>query len=570
MSQESIARALRRHYTQRKRFYRKLAPMPLVTGRVTSVAEARSLRSDPTGACPLGRLSAAAGCGCGARAFLDGLPQARAGIRQGADARLLERERLVTRSLSAAAQRLELLPSEGADAERGSVTRAIDTLTLEYQDVEAQIRAGSPRYAALMQPKPLRLGEVQELLGDDASVLLQYFVGRSHSYLWAVTQHAVTGVVLPSRGDIDQQVRPYLAALSAPAGSTAQLGAGHSDVGQPEIGEALSDMILGPVASHLSHLRVLIVADGIVHFLPFAALPDPRPLPSSAERAALVVDHEIVHLPSASTIALLRGAWTRERQWPRPLLVFADPVFEVDDPRIARGPRAPQSGPRAPVSDRSQPLARALRDMGRSSTGGIPRLLAARREARGIAALVPEANVALDFSANRETAMSLSTGDYRIVHFATHGLANGQHSELSGIVLSLFDPKGRPQDGFLRLHDIYNLTLPADLVVLSACSTGVGKEVAGEGLIGLVRGFMYAGSRRVLASLWKVDDEATSELMIHFYRGMFERGLTASAALRAAQLELRSTTRWKLPFSWAAFVLQGDWTEQSLPLSRVR
>ena len=169
----------------------------------------------------------------------------------------------------------------------------------------------------------------------------------------------MTGVVLPSGGEIERHARLYLATLSAPEVSTEQPGVGKSDVTRSEIGEALSDLILGPVASHLSHQRVLIVADGILHFLPFAALPAPRPLPSSEERPALVVDHEIVHLPSASTIALLRGAWTRERQWPKPLMVFADPVFEADDPRIAGGARGTQSGPRPAFrTRRSHSLAR--------------------------------------------------------------------------------------------------------------------------------------------------------------------------------------------------------------------
>jgi CHAT domain-containing protein len=155
--------------------------------------------------------------------------------------------------------------------------------------------------------------------------------------------------------------------------------------------------------------------------------------------------------------------------------------------------------------------------------------------------------------------MSPRLAEYRVVHFATHGVANSEHPELSGIVLSLFDEKRRAQDGFLRLQDIYNLKLPADLVVLSACNTGAGREVVGEGLIGLVRGFMYAGARRVVASLWKVDDHATSELMARFYRGMFRDSLTPSDALRSAQLEMLRTDRWRDPFYWAAFVLQGDW-----------
>jgi CHAT domain-containing protein len=244
-------------------------------------------------------------------------------------------------------------------------------------------------------------------------------------------------------------------------------------------------------------------------------------------------------------------------------MVFADPVFEADDPRILTAAQTTPTTPRASGGSRPPELTRALRDVG---TSGISRLLAARREARGITGLVPRADVALDFDASRANA-TLDLRDYRIVHFATHGFADGQHPELSGIVLSLFDRRGRPQDGFLRLRDIYNLDLPADLVVLSACSTGLGKSIAGEGMIGLVRGFMYAGSRRVLATLWKVDDEATSELMIRFYRQMFENGLSASAALRAAQLELRGMPRWHLPIYWAAFVLEGDWTEQPQPVA---
>ena len=116
----------------------------------------------------------------------------------------------------------------------------------------------------------------------------------------------------------------------------------------------------------------------------------------------------------------------------------------------------------------------------------------------------------------RATATSPVLGRYQILHFATHSLLNNQHPELSGIVLSLVDEQGQPQDGFLRLHDIYNLNLQADLVVLSACQTRVGKEIKGEGLVGLTRGFMYAGAPRVVASLWKVSDAATAELMRAF------------------------------------------------------
>ncbi len=170
-----------------------------------------------------------------------------------------------------------------------------------------------------------------------------------------------------------------------------------------------------------------------------------------------------------------------------------------------------------------------------------------------------QAMMATGFDASRAMATSPELSQYRIVHFATHGVLNDQHPGLSGFILSLVDEQGRPQDGFLRLNDIYNLKLPADLVVLSACNTALGKDVRGEGLVGIVRGFMYAGAARVVASLWKVDDEATAELMKRFYRHMLQKNLPAAAALRAAQVEMWQQKQWRSPYYWAAFALQGEW-----------
>jgi CHAT domain-containing protein len=166
---------------------------------------------------------------------------------------------------------------------------------------------------------------------------------------------------------------------------------------------------------------------------------------------------------------------------------------------------------------------------------------------------------ATDFRANRAIAISPELGRYRIIHFATHGLLNSQHPLLSGLVFSLVDENGKPQDGFLRMHEIYNLQLPAELVVLSACQTALGEEIHGEGLVGLARGFMHAGARRVVASLWRVDDQATAQLMRHFYRGMLKEKLRPAAALRAAQIEMSRHPRWSAPYYWAGFVMQGEW-----------
>jgi CHAT domain-containing protein len=184
-----------------------------------------------------------------------------------------------------------------------------------------------------------------------------------------------------------------------------------------------------------------------------------------------------------------------------------------------------------------------------------------RTEGDRILSLIPntQSRSAFDFAANRTTATSPELSQYQIVHFATHGILNSQNPELSGVVLSLVDETGTPQNGFLRLNDIFNLNLPAELVVLSACETGLGKEIKGEGLVGLTRGFMYAGSPRVLVSLWSVADEGTSVLMTRFYKKMLQENLQPVAALRAAQLEMLQDPQWKSPYYWAAFTLQGEW-----------
>src|SRR4029078_8619721 len=166
---------------------------------------------------------------------------------------------------------------------------------------------------------------------------------------------------------------------------------------------------------------------------------------------------------------------------------------------------------------------------------------------------------ALDFAASRATATGPELAQFRLVHFATHGLINNQHPVLSGIVLSLVDEQGQPQDGFLRLYEIYNLKLQADLVVLSACQTALGKEIKGEGLVGLTRGFMYAGAPRVVATLWRIDDRATADMMRRFYQAMLKDGLRPAAALRAAQLSMLRDRRWHSPHFWAPFTLQGEW-----------
>jgi CHAT domain-containing protein/tetratricopeptide (TPR) repeat protein len=424
-----------------------------------------------------------------------------------------------------------------------ALERELAGIAREHDEVQARIRALSPAYAGLTQAMALGPDEIQRGVLDEGSLLLEYLLGEPRSYLWVVTPTSLESHVLPSRGVIEAASRRLHDAWA------------HRPTDDPASSRAaqeLSQMVLGPAVAALRARRLLVVADGALQYVPFAALP--------VGGEPLVASHEVVTLPSASVVPLIRHDRPRPSRDARVALVLADPVFAREDPRVPGAAAAPPTA--GPAADWEVELTRSATGVGLLAGGAIPRLPFSRREALTVGRLVPRgsARIALDFDARREVALGEEAGDYRIVHFATHAVLNSTVPELSGLVLSLVDREGRRRDGFLRLHDVYALRLSADLVVLSACQTALGKEVRGEGVVGLTRGFMYAGAPRVVASLWRVDDRATSELMKVFYEGMLgPRRLRAAAALRAAQDHLRTRTRWRAPYFWAGFVLHGEW-----------
>jgi len=513
-----------------------------------------------------------------ARGLLEQLAETNADIRQGVDPQLLERERALQQQLNAkAAARASAFNKKETEALAKSFDKEIAELTTRYREVEARIRATSPRYAALTLPEPLAAAEIQRQILDENTVLLEFALGENRGWLWAVAPDAISSHPLPARNEIETSARKVYELLTArqqKKGETEiELGArvAEADAKFPQAAGALSRMLLAPVAAKLEQewkgKRLVIVAGGALEYLPFGALPLPS---EKGDAQPLIAEHEVVNLPSASVLSAIRRETAGREAATKMVAVLADPVFEANDPRVMLATKRKNNGPVIAAHVRSaaepgppdseSPLLTV--SMGRSlDRGKLSRLPFSREEAEAIASLVPAKSLlrATDFQANRASALSSELADYRIVHFATHGLLNSEHPELSGLVLSLVDETGKTQDGFLRMHEIYNMRLSAETVVLSACQTALGKEVKGEGLVGLTRGFMYAGAPRVVASLWQVDDLATAELMKRFYRGMLKDGLRPAAALRAAQLDLRNQRRWASPYFWAAFVLQGEW-----------
>lgn len=501
-----------------------------------------------------------------ARNLLDLLNESHIDIRHEVPEDLLERERtLRARQDEKMSQLLTLLTRQHTAEEKRKVDRDLQDLTFLLDQTQANIRKRSPRYAALTRPQLLRLSEIQKRLDDDTQ-LLQFALGEEQSYLWVITRTDVQPYTLPRKALIAKATTEFRDTLLVTEqksqnkdtfNSVERLRRAAEDY--PKRALELSRMLLGPAAGVLTKKRLVIVPDGILQFVPFAALPVPNARRTSGLNAnVLIAKHEIVYEPSASALALIRS--TKRTAALKTLAVFADPVFHNSDERVRTAAKESGNGVTPALS---RDLGRTLRDVGDIGTVDAPlrldRLRFSTREANAIVAAAQSGSVmkAIGFDASRTKFLTEDLKQFKLVHIATHGILNNQRPELSGLVFSLVDQNGRPADGFLRLADIYNLNLPVEMVVLSACRTGLGRLVQGEGLVGLTRGFMHAGSARVVASLWNAEDEPTAELMKLFYDNMLRGKMSAAAALRRAQLDLMRSR--PSPYSWAGFVIQGEW-----------
>jgi CHAT domain-containing protein/uncharacterized protein HemY len=522
-----------------------------------------------------------------ARSLLDLLTESRTDLRQGVDAALIEREQTLAKQLNDKARTQTSTPEQAA-----ALKHEISQLETDLERAQVAIRSASPHYAALIQPQPLKLKEIQRQLDAD-TLMLEYALGEQRSYLWAITKDSLTSYELPKEELIRKSALAVHGLLTAR--STSKSGESalkrreritQAEAQLPAAAQSLSQTLLSPVAAELCNKRLVIVADGALQYIPFAMLPDPVvsgqwPVVSEKKIAnpqsaignpqsavPLIVGHEVVSLPSASALAIQRTELAGRQLAPKMLAVIADPVFDRSDQRFST--RESEASDNAqtriltPNSERTlEHLAEKQDDKAGVTTRRlvIPRLPFTRQEGDQLLALTPKASSfrAMDFQASRATVLNGDFSQYRYVHFATHGLLDSERPGLSALVLSMVDEQGKPQDGFLRANDIYNLKLPVELVVLSACQTGLGKDIKGEGLVGLTRGFMYAGAARVVVSLWSVNDKATADLMSKFYQKMLKRGERPAAALRGAQVEMWKQKQWESPYYWAAFVMQGEW-----------
>ncbi len=450
----------------------------------------------------------------------------------------------------------DLHPREQAEEIETLLTR-LRQLRQDYDDVTEKIVKASPKLGALRYPQPLDLDAVRHAL-DPGTVMLSYSVGKAQTHLFVLTREEKLRVkTLPLgeqelRGEVER-VLELQKRRSAPHLYTKPLR---------RAGERLYQALIQPAEESIAGSdRVLIVPDGPLHLLPFALLVR-KPGRGHGDRDfEYLVEWKPLHsVLSATVYAELKSQ--RRSQPEKSTDVLALAAF--GDPRYPSASSEDDLG-----DDRSVDVyVRAAVERGFD----FRPLPYSRQEVSRIAALYPEgsARAYVGVDASEEQAKSVSA---RILHFATHGRFNERAPLDSYLALTIPQEFRKDQDnGLLQAWEIFeDVRLDADLVVLSACESGVGEQVDGEGLKGLTRAFQFAGARTVAASLWQVDDRATAELMQRFYRHL-KAGMPKDEALRAAQLELiRGPVEMKnprgqvverdlsLPYYWAAFQLIGDW-----------
>ncbi|MET0622781.1 MAG: CHAT domain-containing protein [Pyrinomonadaceae bacterium] len=494
-----------------------------------------------------------------ARSLLNVLNAAKVNVRQGIDPTLLKEEQELKRKLAVNLSRQKLQPpSAGGLTEAvAALEREAEELLEKLRDLRIKIRNSDPNSAELAEPEPIKTAKIKSLLDAD-TLLIEFAIGEERSYGWVVSaDQQPIPFVLPGRKLVEDATRPVLDIVSAAPPTTAgkgrrARGPADDNGAYEKAARVLSGMLFKDVADKLGTKRLVIIPDGVLQYVPFSALPSLDGAQGSGWEP-LLARHEVVIIPSASTLEAIRENLLREeraggRPAPQLLAMFADPVYTLG-------------------RSKGRPIGLSRSGASVSAQVGIelPQLAFAKAEIKEIERVVGKSGNAgrwklwKDSDVNRENATADVLSSYRIVHYSAHGKLDRSRPESSGIVLSIFDGKGelRP-DYFLGLSDVYGLNLTADLVVLGACQSAGGKEIKGEGVVGLTRGFMYAGAPRVVSSLWEVNDFRTAQFMGLFYKNLLENRQTPAAALRATQKTMWQ--EYKLPpYFWAAFQMQGEW-----------
>jgi CHAT domain-containing protein len=475
-----------------------------------------------------------------ARAFLDVLAESKIDLRTQLSQEHRKREDQIFESIASIQK--ELWKPDLTREREKRLKEDLQRAESELETFQLEMRRINPRYASVKYSQPVKPEFIAKELLDSDSALIEYVLGEKRSFAWVVHKDKITAVILPPKKEIDDLVKEYREALTE---KVSALTMGQATAKLHAKGQLLYEKLFRPLDRHLSSAqKLIIVADGALTYLPFETLVrNPKDAAkTSASPLYLIERFAISYAPSASALAAIRAIEKETAKAAKGVMAFGDPVYTNSQP----------SGKDANSAN--------LNSTNQAERGFDYRQLPyTRTEVNEIVSLFPslERTVYLGTEAREQKVKTESLDRYRYLHFAAHAMIDEDRPKRSGVVLS--SESNSKEDGTLQMSEVMRLKLNADLVTLSACRTGLGKLLTGEGVIGLTRAFLYAGASSVVVSLWNVNDMATATLMKAFY-GNLKKGLSKDEALRQAKLELiRGQKRvWRQPYYWAPFVLIGE------------
>ncbi len=452
-----------------------------------------------------------------ARAFLDRLRDSKVNIAHGVDRELLIQEDELMEKISD-------LNSESrqpglSEQEKEIIAEKLKQAENRLEALKREIRISSPTYANIKYPQIITLEQAQRKLLDSKTAFLEYSLGETSSYAFVVTRGDLKIFPLPPARIIRSQVRAYLLAIGVRENQDFSLG--H---------ELYKILVLPGLDRKIK--KLVIIPDDILHYLPFETL-----LSQKEDNSWLVKDYKIAYAPSISSLReIIQQEGERVRKRPRDILAFGDPYFGPEEEKTETG---------------------AAKSVSAAEIYRFPRLKYSGQEIDKISVLFKKENVSLfkREEATEAQLKKLNLEEYKILHFATHCIINDKKPDRSSIVFSVGSASGEDEE--LQMREVFRLKLNSDLVALSACQTGLGQLIRGEGVVGLSRAFFYAGASSALISLWAVHDQATSQFMERYYFHL-RASRSVMDALQKTKLEMIDSGVLSHPYYWAPFIVTGN------------
>jgi len=420
----------------------------------------------------------------------------------------------------------KILNTDYSEETKRKVKIELDEIGKKLSLVSSTLLKLHPKYSKSISAN-FSYKDIQKEVVDDKNILVEYFLGKYNSCAWVITPSSINTYILAN----NQKIEPIVVDLFNAVQDT-------NNNSYLELSKKLSDLLILPFAHQITGKNIIIVPDKTLSFVPFALLTNPN----KNDKSPLVLNHQITYLSSALTFIQLSK--TKDSLASDNVLLLGDPVFDKTDTRVD-----------------SNSLSNLGGDFVDARGTLFPRLLGTREETEKIKELFlktkSKVKLLLDFESNLKNLINEELNIYKYIHFSTHNYLNNEYGGASGLVFSMVDSKGDFQNGFLTVNNITNMEINAELVVLSSCKSISGKHQNGEGVIGLTRAFFCAGAKKVIGSLWNVNDHAGSELMIRFYKHLIEDQMPPSMALQKAQISMLNDKQWSNPFFWAGFKLEG-------------